>query len=148
MDELENFTSVERGYEDPAYILLRTQALLHDAEAEIKMLKQRSEASEQIVPTLCEDLELAINMALRFAFALGVQANSDPDSLYSKIQALANKYKMHYAPPTDYTYKDMVFPLDLPRATLIERSLLDVDATFDDENNSYFVAQDDDGDPS
>lgn len=52
---------------------------------------------ENLLVVLQEDLELAINLVLRFARALGVQAGG---SLYEEIQAIANKYKMSYEAPT------------------------------------------------
>lgn len=79
-----------------------------------RVLRQRIEAmgDEAIVPILAEDLEKTLNLAIRWAGALGIQMNPDPDSLYGQLQALAHKYKMHYTPPKDYNYREMLLPLD------------------------------------
>lgn len=90
----------------------RLEAQLAHTRLEIDTLRQRAEADESVVPILAADLEKAINMAIRFAFALGVQANKDPHSIYGELQTLAKKYKMNYEPPTEYDYKSMVLPLD------------------------------------
>jgi hypothetical protein len=77
------------------------------AEATLRDIRN-NESNENILPVLMGDLETAINMIFRFAGMLGIQAGGE---LYDAINALANKYKMHYTPPKDYSYEGTVAPM-------------------------------------
>jgi hypothetical protein len=76
------------------------------AEATLRDIRN-NDSNENILAILMGDLETAINMIFRFAGMLGIQTGGE---LYDAINALANKYKMHYTPPKDYSYEGMVAP--------------------------------------
>lgn len=78
------------------------------AALQAKVAAGEDQTKAQAVMTILQmDLETALNMVRRFAFALGVQPGGD---LYDEIQALLTKYKMFYQAPKDYSYEENVRP--------------------------------------
>jgi hypothetical protein len=84
--------------------------------ADLETLKSRidglgdEERQTRLLVILQEDLERAINMALRFAGALGIQP-SGPGTLYAEIQEFAQKYGMYYrAPDSAHNVVRNLFP--------------------------------------
>lgn len=89
------------------------------AEATLRDIRN-NDSNENILAILMGDLETAINLIFRFAGMLGIQAGGE---LYDAINALANKYKMHYTPPKDYSYEGMVAPNLSAAGGLAQREL-------------------------
>lgn len=100
----------------------KARGIIRELVAENRVLNQRIDAAgdEAIVPILADDLEKALNIAIRWASALGIQENPDPDSLYGQLQTLAHKYKMNYTPPKSYNYREMLLPLDRKEGVMRE----------------------------
>lgn len=66
---------------------------------------------DKIIGILTEDMELACNLLIRIAVALGIQPGGE---FYNKIKNLVEKYgmKMQYA--KDYTWEGTVMPTAVP----------------------------------
>lgn len=71
-------------------------ARVKELEERLATWQQRFDAlpeSEKIIPILSSDLELALNMIIRFAQALGIHPRGE---LYNGINKLLSKYNMIY----------------------------------------------------
>lgn len=96
-------------------------ARLAEAEKEIRHLVQRIEADPgKVVPILSADLEKAINMLIRFAQALGMQAQG---ALYDEVQALASKYGMSYRAPNQRQVREQAYVRDVLGADVVTGAL-------------------------
>lgn len=100
-----------------------TAALAQKVLKENQILRQRIDAApeaDQIVPIMAADLEQSLNMMMRFAQSLGVQAKGP---LYDAMEKLLTKYKMKYIEPNRNQVVNEAFERDVLGADTITASL-------------------------